>query len=1838
MSVPGYTLTAVLCEAGELVLYQATRVSDGAPVLLKLPVHPNPTPALLGRLEQEYEIARELDSSRIARPLAIERVGGSLALVLEPGPSQTLATLLGSPMNVESFLRIALDLTACLAELHHQGLVHKDLKPEHVLMDVAGHVWLTGLGVASCLPRERQALEPPSMVAGTLAYMAPEQTGRMNRSIDSRSDLYALGITFYQMLTGGLPFAASDPMEWFHCHIARQPVPPSQRVPHLPAPLSEIVMKLLSKTAEDRYQSAAGLEADLRRCRTEWESDGRIESFALGTQDVPDRLLIPEKLYGRKSQVDELVAAFDRMVAGGRPEFVLVSGYSGIGKTSAVHELHRAMVAPRGLFGAGKFDQFKRDIPYATLVQALRTLVRQILGGSDAEVESWREALQQAVSPNGQMIVGLIPEVELIIGQQPPVPDLPPKEAQNRFQRVLLRFLGVFARPEHPFVLFLDDLQWLDAATLELLNYLVTEPEVRNLLVIGAYRSNEVTPVHPLMQTLDALRQAGTNVREIVLAPLAIHDVGCLIADSLHCELDRTLPLAQLVHEKTGGNPFFVIQFLATLTEEKLLVLDPEAGAWTWDLDRIRAQGYTDNVVDLMVGKLDRLTGPAQEILKHFACLGNVVRIATLSMVCGQSEEVLRAALWEVVRAGLVLTSDHTCRFLHDRVQEAAYALIPEARRPAMHLKIGRLLVAHSTSAEVTESLFEVVNQFNHAANLISDPEERGQIAVLNLAAGQRAKRSTAYASACAYLAAGMALTQAMDWASHYRLMFRLWLERAECEFLTGNLDLAGQLIGELLPHGASNLDQAAVYQLKVQLHVVKSESVQAVASALACLHLFGIDIPSHPGWELVQAEYETIWRNLNGRPIESLIDQPLMTDPELLAAMQLLSVLLGPAYFTDFYLLCLQLCRMVNISLRHGTSGASAHGYAWFGTILGPAFHRYREGYSFAKLACDLMDRHGFLPYQAKIHGDMGMVAIWTQPFGDAMDRHRAAIRTATETGDISQACYSRFHLLAGLLLRNDPLDVVWRESEASLDFVRKAKFRDVADIIVGQQRFIAVMQGRTANFSTFNDAQFEEAAFEAQLTDDRMPTMRSGYWILKAKARFLAGDYPEALAAAGQAKGLLWASPGIISARRVHLLDYFYYTALTVAALYEKASASEQNGWRDLLTAYLAQLREWAENCPATFSDKYALVSAEVARLEGRDLEAMHLYEQAVQSAREQGFVQNEGLAHETAARFYAARGFETITSACLCEAHACYARWGADGKVRQMQRQYPQLVEAPRLMPTATFSTRTQDLDLMSVVQASRAISVEIILDNLLDTLMRIVMNTAGARKGFLLLNGQEELTLVADARVEKQDLVTRIHDALGQPAAVLPMSILNYVRRSRDKVLLNDATDPNPYSADDYFLRQRPRSVLCFPITRQTRLIGVVYLENDLATHAFTPERLAVLELLAAQTAISLENALVYEALRQSEAKYRQIVDTANEGIWVIGPDFITTFVNARMAEMLGYSCAEMTGRPGTDFMFDEDAPDYFKRMENRRRGMPENYERRFRRKDGATVWALISASPIFNDEHGFNGSFAMFTDITQRKRAEEEIRQLNQELERRVIDRTAQLELANQELESFSYSVSHDLRAPLRSIDGFSRALLEDYSDKLDAAGREDLQTVRLASQRMGQLIDDLLRLSQINRSEMHRAEVNLSQLAVEAAGELREAEPGREVEIVIAPDCKAYGDAGLFRTVLENGLGNAWKYTGKKRSARIEFGMTESAHGPAFFIRDNGCGFDMKYAHKLFGAFQRLHSMDQFPGTGIGLASVQRIIHRHGGRVWIEGKLDQGTTLYFTLPKHQLIP
>ena len=1034
----------VLSEDGGLIVCRGQRdiaEDERKDVLIVRPASDQPIPATLDRLAHEYSLKDELDSTWAVRPLELVRDRGQTILVLEDPGGELLGGLLGTPMEVGRFLRIAVGVAAALGKLHQRGLIHKDIKPANILVNTAnGELRFTGFGIASRLPRQRQAPAPPEFIAGTLPYMAPEQTGRMNRSIDSRSDLYSLGITFYQMLTGALPFTAHDPMEWVHCHIARTPVPPRELLATVPAPIFQLVMKLLAKNAEDRYQTAAGVESDLQLCLIEWEAHGRIDPFPLGAHDGPDRLLIPEKLYGREAEIDALLSAFDRVVARGEVELVLVSGYSGIGKSSVVNELHKALVPPRGLFAAGKFDQYKRGIPYATLAQAFQSLVRGILSKTEAELERWRQLLREALGPNGQLMVTLIPELALVVGEQPPVHDLPPQDAQKRFQVVFARFLGAFARSEHPLALFLDDLQWLDTATLELLEHVCTDAEVRNLMLVGAYRDNEVSISHPLMRILESIRKSGRKVREIVLSPLTSSDIGQLVADSLHAEFDRVQPLAELVFEKTRGNPFFVIQFVTALEEQRLLTFNPKATAWDWDLFGIQAKGFTDNVVDLMAAKLDRLPARTKNALKSFACLGNATDMATLALIHGKSEDELHLALQDAVRGGLIFRFDTSYAFVHDRVHEAAYQLIDAEARPSVHLNIGRMLASRMAMAEIDDNIFEIVDQFNRSASLIDLPNERERVAALYLMAGKRAKQSTAHASALTYFTTGRELLADDSWAEQYRLLFDLEIHRAECEYLTGVFATAEDRLAALAQRATNLVDKAAVARQRISLYTVLDRLDRAIDVGLEFLSHVGINWSPHPTGNDVDREYAQIWQRLGGRSIEQLVDLPSMTDPGWRATVDVLVTFSSPAGFMDSNLSSLILGRIINLSLEHGHTDGSCFGYVYSNLALGACFGDYRTGFRFAKLGFDLMESRKLFRFKPRVYLGFALSNSWVKHLSASHAVLRRAFEAAREAGDLVFMGYALRTLLTNLIAGGAPLAETESEAERALEFARKS------------------------------------------------------------------------------------------------------------------------------------------------------------------------------------------------------------------------------------------------------------------------------------------------------------------------------------------------------------------------------------------------------------------------------------------------------------------------------------------------------------------------------------------------------------------------------------------------------------------------------------------------------------------------------------------------------------------------------------------------------------------------------------------------------------------------------
>ncbi|WP_434044060.1 MULTISPECIES: AAA family ATPase [Sorangium] len=1882
-TAPPYTITETLYEGQRVSLLRAVRSADGCPVLLKVLDARRSRPQDIERLKHEYAIGKLLDHEAIVTLLALESVDGLPALVMEDFGGEPLDHFIHGPMKAERFLDLAVQLVAGVAELHQQDILHKDLKPHNVLVNKAtGQVKLADFSLASRLSREQPPAGPPRLIEGSLPYLSPEQTGRMDRAIDSRADLYALGVTFYEMLTGRLPFEAQDPPEWVHCHIARLPPSPSALVPELPEVLSALVLKLLAKMPEDRYQTARGLKHDLERCLSQLRASGRIEPFPLAERDASGRFQIPRRLHGREAEVTALLCAFERVIGTGSPELVLISGYSGVGKSSLVHELYRPIVRERAIFLSGKFDQYKRDIPYATLVEAFRELVLEILAESEDRIEACRQRLLRALGSHGQLIVDVIPQVELIMGRQPPVPELPPIEAQGRFRVMFRNFIGVFARKEHPLALFVDDLQWADLASLGLLRELVTHPETRHLLVIGAYRDNEVTPSHPLMQALDKAREEGARTSDIVLGSLSREHLAALVSGALHCSREAAAPLSDLVHEKTAGNPFFAIQFLAELHEKRLIAFDERAEAFRWDVAKIREKGFTDNVVDLMVGKLARLPPSTQRALKLLACLGNSADVALLSMVQGGSDADVHADLRDAAHEGLVFRLDGAYKFLHDRVQEAAYSLIPESERAAAHLAIGRLLASRTAPEELEEKIFEIVNQLDRGAALITGREERERAAELNLIAGKRAKGSTAYASALKYLAAGAAFLEPEEdrWERRYDLAFALAFHRAGCEYVTGELGAAEERLSELAGRASSFADIAAVTCARVELYTMLDRSELAVEICLETLRRAGIAWSPHPTDEEVRQEYERMWRTLGRRPIEALVDLPPMTDPDCRTLIDVLMSGEPPASLTDENLFCLMIGRIVNLSLAYGNSDGACMAYVWVGWALGAYFGDYRAGFRFGVLGLDLVEKRGPLRFKARVNlGFWFAINPWSRHMRTSVDPLRRAFVAAQETGDLAYASYTLNGLISLLLTGGAPLGEVDREAESSLEFARKAKFGLIVDLITAQLLLIRTLRGSTPALPS-DDDHLDEGRFERHLDGDRpFSAATCWYWIGKLQARLFAGDHASAIDAAARAQRLLWTSRTFLV-----VAEYHFYGALARAGCHDAAPADERPRHLMELVAHREQLEVWAENCRENFTARAALVGAEIARIGGEWDKAAQLYEQAIRAARESGFVHTEALAYEIASRFHRTRGFELFADTYLREARACYARWGADGKVKQIDQQNPRLWDRRPLAPNASFAARSEELDLLSVIKASQTISSEIVLDQLLRTLLAVVLEQGGAQRACLFLCQGERMTMEAEATLEGKGaasilLAPSLDDSSWQR---VPGSLVHYVQRTKERVILHDAAaDAAKFSGDDYFTRTRCRSVLCVPILRQARVAGLLYLENNLLAGAFTSDRLNALSLLASQAAISLENARLLSkeqaARTAAESAERRAAFLAEAGgILSASLDYGETLSRVARLSVLtlcdwcaidiveGGEIRRLSWAhrdPAKEPLIEELERRYPSRWESRRpalrvlrTGEPlllpeisdevlrehcehagdERLLREIGTRSAVIVPLVARGQPI--------GALTVASSAPGRRYGDADL-DLVQELARRAaiaIDNSRLYRAAYEAVrarDEFLTVATHELNTPMTSLlltlEAMDRGVRSGRPWDPRAAGRQVDRALRQAT-RVIRLNSELLDVSRINaaRLRLDVAEVDLGEVVrdVLARFKLDLARAGCPVSLREGGRIVGLWDGSRVDQIVSNLLANAIKFGAGKP---VEISVAEGAGTARLSVRDHGIGIDPARQERIFERFERAVSDRHYGGLGLGLYISRSIAEAHGGSIRVQSAPGAGATFIVELPR-----
>lgn len=1798
--------TLLLWQSAELALRRRPASAGRASVLV-LTTRGDPVAAdVVARLRREHELRAELEDSWAVLPLALVDERGRAALELSDPGGELLSARIGEPLEIGAFLRVVGAIARALARVHARQLIHKDVKPANVFVDASGEVRLTGFGFAARSSRELRA-EPPSRFEGTLEFMAPEQTGRMNRSIDARSDLYALGVSAYQLLTGVLPFSATSALEWVHCHIARAPVPLVEHRRDVPQAIAGVVMKLLAKAPEDRYQTALGLEADLQRCLGEWQQRGSIAPFDLGANDVPDRLVLPERLYGRSAPVAELCAAFERVSSGGPSELVLVAGYAGIGKSSVVSELERTLLQGRALFASGKFDQYKRDIPYATVVEAFQGLVSGVLGAPELELERWREALRQALGPNGHLLVALVPELELVIGRQPPPPELPPPEAQVRFQTVFRRFVGVFARPEHPLVLFLDDLQWLDPATLELVQHSLLHEELGHLLLIGAYRSSEVDREHPLSRALASLRQAGTRMREIALEPLERAEVVQLVSDTFRCEPEAAASLAGVVLDKTGGNPFFTIQFLAALCEERLLDFDPSRRRWHWDIERIIAHAFTDNVAAFMIAKLTRLPVVTQQALKLLACLGSSATVETLCLVLDAAEDDVHAALGEALWAGLVSRLDGAYRFLHDRVHEAAYELVAD-ERAAVHLRIGRLLVARALVERREADVFETVNQLNRGVSLLVEASEREQVAEHNLLAGKQAKSAAAYATAHAYFAAGSALLDDHGWRRRYALGFELALQCAQCEYVLGNLALAEQRLAELAERAESFDDHAAVARARIELYTSRGLPERAIEIGLEYLARVGVHWSAHPSDDDVRLEYELIWQRLGSRAIEDIASLGEITEPVIRATLDLLADLHAPANFIDANLLALTIGRMVNLSLEHGNSDGSCLAYVYVGLILQSRFGDYGSAFRFGRVGVALVERGSLGRFKSLVYLNFGnAINPWSERIATSLELLHSARDTARERGELTFAAYGYSQALNARLALGAPLSELRQEAEAALAFVEQSGFGIGIALVFGQLGLVRALVGLSERLSCFSSGQLDEQRFERQLEQDAHLAMAAcWYWIRKLQAHVIAGEHGAAVAAANKARALLWTSPGFLIVAEYHLY----------AALAQTAECPPDEDVRPRVEVHRRQLETWVRHCPANFADRLALVAAEVARVEGRWLDAEREYEAAVQLARAQGFVQNEGLASERAGSFYAARGLETAARAYLASAHECYGRWGAERKVRELEQAWPFLRR-----PERNSASSLQQLDLATVLEVSQTVAQELALDRVIGSLMTTALEQAGAQRGLLLLSRGDELEIAAEARSPAGVVTVELRRARVS-SEDLPLSLLNYARRTRHSVLLDDACAPSSFAHDPYIQRKAPRSVLCLPLLKQARLVGLLYLENGLTPYAFTPTRFAVLELLASQSALSLENARLYSELESAKVYMSHAERLGQTGTFSWKPQTGEIFWSDEMFRIF-----DVSGTPSLDLVrqraHPEDAAILEGIISDASRLDDEVFEYRLLMPDQSVKHITITAHAVGAGSDGAQYVGAI-RDVTEMKRSQAALQ-------------ATQAALANltrvASLGEMAAAIAHEVNQPLAAIRLNASTCLRRLQD-----GQRNIEEAQNAASRIARdatrAADVIRRLRELFASaggtkvavdvnEAIREVIALTLSQVQGVGAVVRSELGEGLPLVL-------GDRVQLQQVMMNLVVNAAEALRDvaERAREITLRTWHESGHVRVEVSDSGTGVPAEQLERIFAPFYTT----KLGGMGMGLSICRTIVESHGGTLSFEASDAPGATFGFTIP------
>jgi len=1498
MKLNGYQITERLYESSNSLVYRGIQERSNLPVIIKFLKQEYPNKEELARYKQEYEITKNLNIKKAIAAYDFQRYQNTFAIVFEDFGGSSLDILIKKySLTIEEFLEIAIEITIGLNAIHEANIIHKDINPANIVYNsVTKELKIIDFGIATILPKENTKLQNPHILEGTLSYISPEQTGRMDRALDYRTDFYSLGITFYELLTNKRPFLKEDLLELLYCHLAEKPLPPQQYSPKIPAILSDIIMKLIEKNPDKRYQSTWGIQKDLETCQQQLAETGEINNFQLATQDLCDRLQISQKLYGREKEIVSLLKTFKKISdrENKANKIVFVSGYSGIGKSRLVGEIYRPITEAKGYFIKGKFEQYQRNIPYLAFIQAFEELIDYLLVEPPDILKQWSKKILEVLGDNARVIIDVIPKLKLILGPQPEVPTLSAQQTENRFNLLFQKFVRVFSQKEHPLTLFLDDLQWIDSASLNLIQLIVTSSNIDYLYLIGAYRDNEVNSVHPLMLAIDKFEKSGTIVEQISLLPLQLSHLTDLISDSLKCDRNSAKPLAELVLTKTKGNPFFTNQFLRSLAREGLLYFNYQEIIWQWNLAEIKAKNITENVVELLSLEIKKLNSQIQSILQLAACMGDRFEIRTLAIVAEEKIQKIVLLLLEVIKIGLIYPLSNTYRgielelldnksrvkieykFAHDRIQQAAYSLIPEERKKSTHLHIGRLILAATNLTEQKEKIFEIVNQLNIGRDLISEEKDRYQLANLNLIAGQKSRDSSAFSTALNYFNIGLELLAANSWEKEYDLTLNLHTKAAEAAYLSGDLKRQFESIELIFKKAKSVFDRVKAYEIKILAAIARGQPVIAVNIALEVLKILGINFPKKPSKLRILLALIANKLTLIGKKPEDLINLKTMTEPDKLATIEILGIVGSATYNSVPQLMPLLAIKAVNLSVKYGNSAMSAYGYVSYGVVLCGGLGDIENGYRFGKLGVNLLDRLNAKELKPRIFMVFNnFIRHWKEHIREGLDPLLETYTIGIETGDIEFATYTTFIYCFHSYFIGVELSELCNKIADYITITDRLKQLTAFNLLKIYRQAILKLLEETPNYSNLIGESSEEKMILAQFIKTNHQSSIFHLYCNKLILCYLFERFFEALKNAATAEKYLDA----VRSSFILAIFYFYYS-LTQLAVYPDRNKSERQKILKIVNTNHKKMKKWAHYAPTNHLHKYYLIAAEKYRIFGQKFQAIDNYDRAIALAKENGFIQEEALANELASKFYLAEKKDKIARVYLKEAYFCYQKWGAKAKLKALELEYPQLFysESQKMTQKVTDTSgrstsnkiTSEDIDLATLIKTSRALSQETELEKLLEIILNFTVENVAAENGLLILDKGEEIFLEAQLKSDRANSII-LSDINLKNSDRFPIAVIRYVQITRETVILNNASFEGIFTKDNYISRHQIKSILCLPFLSQGKLIGVMYLENNLSVGAFNEERLELLKLISSQAAIALENTLLRN--KQSEELYQ-----------------------------------------------------------------------------------------------------------------------------------------------------------------------------------------------------------------------------------------------------------------------------------------------------------------------------------------------------------------------------